>query len=152
MPLQQTQAGALEHKQIYLTEMLPREHSQCKDIIRKLRGSHSTSLTRYVTHVVVSVDCQQREKVDILQLAEECAGSCCVVWTAWLHACKQVHHLLVHTCDTTCLAVFLTSVKCYETVTPCFHLHVVQARSRVSPDPSRHTCLLLLQISRMACG
>lgn len=94
MPLQQTQAGVLEHKQIYLTEMPAREHAECKDIIRRLRGSHSTNLTRYVTHIVVSIGCQEQEKIDILQLAEEWAGSCCVVWPAWLHACNKVLLLL----------------------------------------------------------
>lgn len=96
MPLQHTQAGVLEHKQIYLTDMPAHDHAECKEIIRRLRGSHSTNLTRYVTHVVVSSGCQDQEKIEILQHLEECAGSLFVVWPGWLRACDKVCIPLSH--------------------------------------------------------
>jgi hypothetical protein len=89
-PLPHTQAGMLEHQQIYLSELTPKDHAECVAIINQGRGCRRTWLSPYITHIVVDADCQEQEKRQIVRFLEESGSTCQVVSVSWLRACHEV--------------------------------------------------------------
>jgi hypothetical protein len=90
-PLPQTQAGVLDHLQIFLSDMSAAEHAECSEIINTLRGSRRIALSAYVTHIIVDENaCQNQERRAILDFLDQSDNVCTVVHPSWLRACAQV--------------------------------------------------------------
>jgi hypothetical protein len=90
-PLPQTQAGVLDHLQIFLSDMSAAEHAECSEIINTLRGSRRIALSAYITHIIVDENiCQNQEKRSILEFLEQSDNGCKVVQPSWLRACAKV--------------------------------------------------------------
>lgn len=89
-PLAHTQAGVLEHQQIYLSELSTKDHAECVSIIIRHKGSRRPRLNPYITHIVVDTKCPEQEKKQIVKFLEEVGNACQVVSLSWLRACDEV--------------------------------------------------------------
>ena len=89
-PLAQTQAGVLEHTQIYFAGVAVNQHAHYKNIVRELRGSRSLSLVDFLTHIVVGSQMTSDEKIAVATHTATRGMICKVVACEWLDACHQV--------------------------------------------------------------
>ena len=95
-PLTQTQAGLLEHKQMYFCGMPPVMHAAMDSIVRQHKGNRRQDLKRFVSHVVVGPNCHDQEKLNVLRCREQFGFD--VVTSKWLEACHEVRPALLPPC------------------------------------------------------